>query len=134
MLLNRKSQHELEEVHMKKTIIITTVLLLGLTAGIAEAAFVIGGENGWQFSTDGFLNVFGVYQSTEKRPATGLIGGMLQDPTVNQNEAQQQFRVRTGLLPVGIGLNIKAPTVNGVDSKVRLGIYPQVQNNGGSRT
>jgi hypothetical protein len=63
-----------------------------------------------------------------------LIGGSLQDPTANPLEAQQQFRVRTGLLPVGIGVNIKAPTISGIDMGVRLGIYPQIQNNGGSRT
>jgi predicted porin len=120
---------------MKKLASLVAALLLALTAiPSAEAAFVIGGENGWQFSTDGFLNVFGVYQATEKRPAPGLIGGILQDPTVNGDQAQQQFRVRTGLLPVGVGFNIKAPTTNGVDYAVRLGIYPQVQNNGGSRT
>jgi hypothetical protein len=112
------------------------VLLLALTAiPSAEAAFVIGGENGWQFSTDGFLNVFADYQATERKPAGVAPGtGILQDPTANPNEAQQQFRVRTGLLPVGIGFNIKAPTTNGVDYAVRLGIYPQIQNNGGSRT
>src|SRR6266540_573282 len=120
---------------MKRITIGAAALLVTVAAAQpSQAAFVIGGENGWQFSTDGFLNVFGTYQMTEKRPMAGLVGGNLQDPNVNPNEAQQQFRVRTGLLPVGIGLNIKAPTVNGVDSKVRLGIYPQVQNNGGSRT
>lgn len=120
---------------MKRTICIVAALLVGLAAGSAQAAFVIGGENGWQFSTDGFLNVFATYESVEQRPA-GVIGGTLGgDQTVTgTGEAQQQFRVRTGLLPVGIGLNIKAPTVNGVDMAVRLGIYPQIQNNGGSRT
>jgi predicted porin len=120
---------------MKRASIGALLLVVALVAARpSQAAFVIGGENGWQFSTDGFLNVFGVYQTTEKRPAPGLIGGELQDPTVNPNEAQQQFRVRTGLLPVGIGFNIKAPTINGVDMAVRLGIYPQIQNNNGSRT
>ncbi|HEY5974942.1 MAG TPA: hypothetical protein VIU41_09380, partial [Geobacteraceae bacterium] len=38
------------------------------------------------------------------------------------------------LLPVGVGFNIKAPTTQGVDYAVRLGLYPQIQNNGGSRT
>lgn len=119
---------------MKRSLTAVALLASALCAGgEAHAAFVVGGENGWQFSTDGFLNVFGVYQMTGKKPAD-VTGGNLQDPTANPDQAQQQFRVRTGLLPVGIGLNIKAPTVNGVDSAVRLGIYPQIQNNGGSRT
>jgi hypothetical protein len=111
-------------------------MLLGLaliSGRPAEAAFVIGGENGWQFSTDGFVNVFGVYESVEKHPA-GVTGGMLGGDQTGTGEAQQQFRVRTGLLPTAFGFNIKAPTTKGVDYAVRLGIYPQIQNNGGSRT
>ncbi len=116
---------------MKKYVSIIAALLLGVVAiPSANAAFVIGGENGWQFTTDGFLNVFGVYESVEKKP-DGVAGGKL---GLGSAEGEQQFRVRTGLLPVGIGFNIKAPTTKGVDYAVRLGIYPQVQNNGGSRT
>lgn len=119
---------------MKKSVFSVALLLAAVTSlPSAEAAFVIGGENGWQFTTDGFLNVFGVYESVEKRP-TGVAGGQLGGDQTGTGEAQQQFRVRTGLLPVGVGFNIKAPTTKGVDYAVRLGIYPQVQNNGGSRT
>lgn len=115
---------------MKKICIGVSLMVLALvTSGPADAGFVVGGENGWQFTTDGFLNVFGVYESVQKRP-TGVLDGQ-----IGATEAgQQQFRVRTGLLPVGIGFNIKAPTTNGVDYAVRLGLYPQVQNKGGSRT
>jgi hypothetical protein len=119
---------------MHKFITRLAVILLAVAAvPSAQAAFVVGGENGWQFSTDGFLNVFGVYESVEKRPA-GVVGGNINGDQTGTGEAQQQFRVRTGLLPVGIGFNIKAPTTKGVDYAVRLGIYPQIQNNGGSRT
>lgn len=121
---------------MKRLATGVAALLLALTAiPSAEAGFVVGGENGWQFSTDGFLNVFGTYESVEQRPA-GVIGGTLggDQTATGTGEAQQQFRVRTGLLPVGIGLNIKAPTVNGVDMAVRLGIYPQIQNSVSGRT
>ena len=106
------------------------VLLLALAAiPSAEAAFVIGGENGWQFSTDGFVNVFGVYQVREKVPAGPRTGGEIGGPGFSTgNETQQQFSVRTGLLPTCFGFNIKAPTTDGVDYAVRLGIYPQIQN------
>lgn len=110
------------------------VVLLGLALAVrpADAAFVVGGENGWQFSTDGFLNVFGVYQTTQKKPDNVVGGGITGDDTTK--EAQQHFSVRTGLLPVGIGLNVKAPTTKGVDYAVRLGIYPSIQNSGSGRT
>ncbi|RNC68480.1 MAG: hypothetical protein ED859_10215 [Desulfuromonadales bacterium] len=117
---------------MRKTGIIAAMLLGGLSAGTAQAAFVVGGENGWQFTTDGFINVFATYESLERKP-DGVTGGQL-NGDLPTDQASQQFRVRTGLLPVGIGFNIKSPTINGVDYAVRLGLYPQIQNNGGSRT
>ncbi|HJV36466.1 hypothetical protein [Geomonas sp.] len=112
--------------------------LLATTQVPSAMAFDIGGSNGWKFSTDGFLNVFGTYESVQARPA-GVIGGELGSggnvttPTA-AGERDQQFRVRTGLLPVGIGFNIKSPVVDGVQYGIRLGIYPQIQNNGGSHT
>uniref|UniRef100_A0A831UJ61 Outer membrane channel n=1 Tax=Geobacter metallireducens TaxID=28232 RepID=A0A831UJ61_GEOME len=117
---------------MKKSGIVAAVLLGGLSAGTAQAGFVVGGENGWQFTTDGFINVFGTYEMIEKKP-DGVTGGNL-NGDLPTGQSSQQFRVRTGLLPVGIGFNIKSPTIKEVDYAVRLGLYPQVQNNGGSRT
>ncbi|QWV97195.1 hypothetical protein KP005_17915 [Geomonas nitrogeniifigens] len=116
----------------KKMITMLAALAVAAIAPSAQA-FDIGGANGWKFSTDGFLNVFATYESVGTRPA-GVIGGEIGGNQTGTGENQQQFRVRTGLLPVGVGLNIQAPTTNGVDYAVRLGLYPQVQNNGGSRT
>ncbi|MBJ6751868.1 hypothetical protein [Geomonas anaerohicana] len=116
----------------KKMITMLAALAVAAIAPSAQA-FDIGGANGWKFSTDGFLNVFATYESVGTRP-TGVIGGEIGGDQTGTGESQQQFRVRTGLLPVGFGLNIQAPTTNGVDYAVRLGLYPQVQNNGGSRT
>jgi len=121
---------------MQRKSITTTLaaaLLLAAAAAPSAQAFEIGGSNGWKFSTDGFLNVFATYETVEQRPA-GVVGGTIGGDQTGTGESQQQFRIRTGLLPVGVGLNIKAPTTNGVDYAVRLGIYPQIQNNGGSRT
>lgn len=116
----------------KKNIVMLAALAVATVAPSAHA-FDIGGANGWKFSTDGFLNVFATYESVGQRP-TGVVGGSIGGDQTGTGEGQEQFRVRTGLLPVGVGLNIKAPTTNGVDYAVRLGMYPQVQNNGGSRT
>lgn len=116
----------------KKTITMLAALAVAAIAPSAQA-FEVGGANGWKFSTDGFLNVFATYETVGTRPA-GVIGGSIGGDQTGTGETQQQFRVRTGLLPVGVGLNIQAPRTNGVDYAVRLGLYPQVQNNGGSRT
>jgi len=40
---------------------------LALTATTpAHAGFVVGGENGWQFSVDGMINVFMVYDAKDQ--------------------------------------------------------------------
>ena len=110
---------------MKKLVSLVAALLLALTAiPSAEAAFVIGGENGWQLSTDGIVDVFSVYQSASPIPAGPRFPSFL-----NGNSTyDQEFGVRVGLLPSVVAFNVKAPTVNGVDSAVRIGIYPNIQN------
>jgi hypothetical protein len=112
---------------MKK---LTTGALLGAMAlclaGPAQAAFTVGGENGWSLSTDGIVNIFGAYQMNEANNIAGN-GFSLLNLT---NEAENKFGVRVGLLPQIVALNVKAPTVNGIDSVVRVGFYPQCQNTG----
>ncbi len=89
--------------------------LVLVAATPAKAGFVVGGENGWQMSYDGMINVFMVY-STKSEQALA--------------SERQSFRIRTGLLPSIFGFNVKSPTINGVDYGARLGLYPQIQNNG----
>lgn len=107
-------------------------VLLGALAVLprAEAAFVVGGENGWQLTTDGMVDVFSTYASTSPAPKSNvglnLLGG-------TPSGYDQQFGVRTGLLPSVVAFNVKAPTINGVDSTVRIGIYPNIQNSGDTR-
>jgi hypothetical protein len=119
---------------MKKSIVVALGLFaaVSLTAGRpCSAAFVVGGENGWQLSTDGIVDVFSTYNSTSKGPnptnhGLNILGG---SPVAYD----QQFGVAIGLLPSVIGLNVKAPTVNGVDSTVRVGIYPTISNTTSNR-
>lgn len=94
--------------------------LTAVAASPAQAAFVVGGENGWQMSFDGMINVFAVYdaKSTAK----------FKDGTPAGDSAEQSFRVRTGLLPSIFAFNVKSPTINGVDYGARIGIYPQIEN------
>jgi len=115
---------------MKKTNIgIMLILLVLAGAGQAEAAFVVGGENGWQLSTDGIVDVFSVYQSTSPKPSGSRFTTFL-----NENpDYFQNFGVKVGLLPSVVAFNVKAPTVNGVDSSVRVGIYPSIQNSSDNR-
>jgi hypothetical protein len=113
---------------MKKRISIAAAMALAATVAAipAQAAFVIGGENGWQLSTDGIVDVFATYQSASPVPDGARFPSFL-----NGNSSyDQNFGVRVGLLPSVVAFNVKAPTVNGVDSTVRIGIYPNIQNGG----
>jgi hypothetical protein len=98
------------------------VAMAVVMAGPAQAAFTVGGENGWSLSTDGIVNIFAAYQANSgSSEAQGLLGP---DDT-------QKFGVRVGLLPSILAFNVKAPTVAGIDSNVRCGMYVNVQNNNG---
>ena len=44
--------------------------LLVVAASPAKAAFVVGGENGWQMSFDGMINAFMVWSTIDNRSAT----------------------------------------------------------------
>jgi hypothetical protein len=96
-------------------------------ASNASAAIVIGGSDGWSFSTDGMINLFGTYQNADDLP-TG----------VNTNYATDEdgFRLKNGFLPNILAFNIKAPTMNGLDLGARIGFYPSAatanQKNAGS--
>jgi len=118
---------------MKKRIALTAGLIVAAASMLstpAQAAFVIGGENGWQLSTDGIVDVFATYNSTTPLPsgprAVSLLGG-------TTGSYDQRFGVGVGLLPSVIAFNVKAPTTNGIDSTVRVGIYPNIQNKSGTR-
>lgn len=102
---------------------VAALLLVASTP--AKAAFVVGGENGWQMSYDGMINVFMVYAAKDQL--------QLKDGTVvgeSLASERQSFRIRTGLLPSIFAFNVKSPTIDGVDYAARIGLYPQVQNNG----
>jgi len=106
---------------MKSVFRSTMMGLLGMAALVmtagspAQAAFVVGGENGWQMTYDGMINVFMVYTTKSNQAA---------------DDQSQSFRIRTGLLPSIFAFNVKSPTMNGVDYAARIGLYPQVQNSG----
>jgi predicted porin len=120
---------------MKKSIVLTFGFFVAASLAAstpARAAFTIGGENGWQLSTDGIVDVFATYASTSPLPGGNRAVSLL-SAGGTQNTYDQRFGVGVGLLPSVIAFNVKAPTTNGVDSSVRVGIYPNIQNKSGTR-
>jgi hypothetical protein len=95
-------------------------LLAGLAALLfvatgAQAEIVVGGSDGWSFSTDGMVNLFAVYQTSDTIP-DGVNSGYAID--------KEGFRIKNGFLPNILAFNIKAPTMNGLDMGARIGFYP----------
>lgn len=120
---------------MKKSTLVTLGLLAAFSmvaSKPAHAAFVVGGTNGWELSTDGIVDFFATYNTTTKGPGAGHSLSLL---SVGGNESTKDERFGTGigLLPSVVAFNVKAPTTNGVDSNVRVGIYPALQNKSGTR-
>lgn len=123
---------------MKKSVSITLGLCMAaslVATNPCSAAFTVGGENGWQLSTDGIVDVFATYHNTtpmkDGDAATRGIGWLDGD---TYDESNQRFGIGVGLLPSVVAFNIKAPTTNGIDSTVRIGIYPSIQNGGPNDT
>jgi hypothetical protein len=125
----------------KLTSVFGLVVLLMVAASPAKAAFVVGGESGWQMSFDGMINAFMVYSTISNRSVAAFQRTSNPNYFANAtspmsagfqagNSATQSYRIRTGLLPSIFGFNVKSPTIDGVTYAARLGLYPQIQNNG----
>jgi opacity protein-like surface antigen len=126
----------MEVTEMKKISIGALLVALAVVmAGPAQAAFTVGGENGWSLSTDGIVNIFAAYQDTaplpdaatrDASPLNHLLGGVVDGASAQD----QKFGVRVGLLPSILAFTVKAPTTAGIDSTVRVSFWPNNQNSG----
>jgi hypothetical protein len=126
---------------MNRSKMLSILMVLGLVAGTfmmvmpAQAKVAIGTANGWEFSTDGWINAFAVFEDADDTINGGVSGMTHSGFALLQGEQpnNKSFRVRTGLLPCLLAFNIKAPTVNGIDLAARVGFYPQIQDPDQSR-
>ena len=100
------------------------VLLLALVVQFSLvqssfATFVIGGADGWTFSTDGNVNIFAAYESGDDAPA---FSGTRRGGTIA--DGQEGYRERVGFVPGWLAFNIKAPTMKGLDMGARISFCP----------
>ncbi len=102
-------------MRFSKISVLAALAAVMFLASSASAAVVIGGSDGWSFSTDGMVNLFAVYQTGDDIPA-GV------NPAYATDE--EGFRIKNGFLPNILAFNIKAPTVKGLDMGARIGFYP----------
>jgi len=138
---------------MNKSTMLKIMMVLGLVAGTfmmvmpAQAKVAIGTADGWEFSTDGWINAFAVMEDSDEEVNGGVAGmahvglELMQGrddsgiPAVplDTSTNNKTFRIRTGLIPCLLAFNIKAPTTNGIDVAARVGFYPQIQDTNQSR-
>ena len=121
--------HMLQKLKWKKAAAIAAPVVMALAATPADAKVLLMGDGGWEVSFDGLVNGFYSYTDTNKQPARvegyseSRVSAVLQE-----YDGKGYSNITTGLLPVVWGMNIKAPTTNGLDMSARLGIYPNIQN------
>jgi len=99
-------------------------------AAPSEAKVLLMGDGGWEVSFDGSVNSFYSYVSKDEVGPTELSthGGNATHTGIDA-DGEDTSRITVGLLPAVWGMNIKAPTTNGLDMSSRIGLYPSTQNN-----
>jgi hypothetical protein len=85
------------------------------------------GDGGWEVSFDGSVNGFYNYVSQDELTVTEAATNTTH--TGADADGEDTSRLTVGLLPAVWGMNIKAPTTNGLDMSSRIGLYPSIQNN-----
>ncbi len=111
----------------KITAIAAPAIMALAVASPSEAKILLMGDGGWEVSFDGLVNSFYSFQTTEQLSANDTATNTTH--TGVDADGQDTSRVLVGLLPSVWGMNIKAPTTNGLDMSARIGLYPSNQNN-----
>ncbi len=96
-------------------------------AAPSEAKILLMGDGGWEVSFDGLVNGFYSYTSKDELSAADIATNATH--TGEDADGEDTSRVTVGLLPAVWGMNIKAPTTNGLDMSARLGLYPNISIN-----
>jgi len=96
-------------------------------AAPSEAKILLMGDGGWEVSFDGSVNSF--YNYVTQDELSLLEESTNATHTGSNADGEDTSRITVGLLPAVWGMNIKAPTTNGLDMSSRIGLYPSTQNN-----
>ena len=94
-------------------------------AAPSEAKVLLMGDGGWEVSFDGSVNGFYSFVTKDEPAETSANA----THTSADADGEDTSRITVGLLPAVWGMNIKAPTTNGLDMSSRIGLYPSIQNN-----
>ena len=89
-------------------------------------------QEGWEVSFDGAANAFIMKNSANDAPTQSGGTDVTFDTTGGTIAANDDTSILTGLLPNVWGMTLKAPTANGLDVSMRLGLYTHL--NGGQNS
>jgi hypothetical protein len=111
----------------KITAIAAPAIMALAVASPSEAKILLMGDGGWEVSFDGLVNGFYSYNTKDELDATETATNATH--TGADADGEDTSRITVGLLPAVWGMNIKAPTTNGLDMGARLGLYPNISLN-----
>ena len=120
-------------MNIKRKISIAAVpAVMALASTSVDSKILLMSQEGWEVSFDGAANAFIVKNSGNDVPT--VRGGNVQAadtyaPVIGAND---DTSIVTGLLPNVWGMTLKAPTANGLDVSMRLGLYTHM--NGGQNS
>ncbi|MFO1435907.1 MAG: porin [Gammaproteobacteria bacterium] len=100
---------------------IAAAIAAATMASSAGAAVVLGGNDGWEVSMDGNVNLFYNHYNFDTSETTAT-GAAVAHPDNGTNG--DSSHLQEGLLPAFFSTNIKSPTVNGLTGTARISFAP----------
>ena len=123
-------------MNIKRKIAIAAVpAVMALASTSVDSKILLMSQEGWEVSFDGAANAFIMKNSTSNVPdSSGGTPNVAFDTYggVTGTDSHDDTSIVTGLLPNVWGMTLKAPTANGLDVSMRLGLYTHM--NGGENS
>ena len=123
-------------MNIKRKIAIAAVpAVMALASTSVDSKILLMSQEGWEVSFDGAANAFIMKNSVSNIPdSSGGTGNLTFDTygAVAGTNSHDDTSIVTGLLPNVWGMTLKAPTANGLDVSMRLGLYTHM--NGGENS
>lgn len=116
----------------KKIAIAAIPAVMALASTNVDSKILLMSQEGWEVSFDGAANAFVMKNSVSDAPTDSGGTRTAFDSYAGVTGGNDDTSILTGLLPNVWGMTLKAPTANGLDVSMRLGLYTHL--NGGENS
>ena len=116
----------------KKLAIAAVPAVMALASTTVDSKILLMSQEGWEVSFDGAANAFIMKNSGSPVPNRSGGNTFTASTYGAVSGASDDTSIVTGLLPNVWGMTLKAPTANGLDVSMRLGLYTHM--NGGENS